>query len=940
MQIADYGSLPLVVLIRNPAILNPQSNMPEWKEEIRRRLADSKLEPVREAEIVEELAQHLEDRYAESLDGGATPEEALRAALAELRDDESLQRELLQVENQVSQEPVVLGATRRINMLGGVWQDLRYGARMLAKTPGFTLLAVLTLALGIGANTAIFSGINAVLFRPLPATREPERLCYVNIKDRRAAYVEYEDFQSRARLLEGLAAYCSFREADWRFDGQYYRRLVGEVVSGNYFQVLGATAVMGRTLTPEDEAAGAENAVVVSDRAWRNHFAADPGIVGKQVLINDRGFTVVGVTAPAFRGPNQPFTPDWWIAARKEHDKPWRIIEHPPDFSLIGRLKPRISPRQAQAELAVIFAGFNYLKPEEYKDRSVSVEPVRGFVIPSDDGGSWYRTMGAAVAVVGLTLLIACANIASFLLARARRRRKEIAVRLALGASRWRIARMLLAESLLLAGAGAAAAAVLSFWAADLLSYALSLVQEGLRWNPAFRDWDLTPDWRVFGATLLISLLVGIACGLAPALQASKADLTAGLKDDAGLLGSGFRRLSWRNALVVAQVAGALVLLAGSGLFLRSAQQALRFDLGFEARQLAFNRIELPRKPSPALKDAQLYRDLQSRIAALPEAQSVCLSDGSLLDGTGYRDGYKLQAPGAEQMPPGDRVFGSLVISPNYFATIGLPLTSGRDFTESDLASSSRVIIINESLARRAFPGQDPVGRQARLIRREAWGGNVEPVEIIGVAKDATNNILGREIEPIIYLPLNRKFFDETDRLVLIARTRRDPVAIFPSVASLAKSLGPEVRFRQYTLAENIARQTLPSRIASAFFGSFGALGLLLAAVGLSGVLAYAVAQRTKEIGVRMALGADRVDVLKMIIGEGLALTLAGLVVGLSLALALTRMLASYLYGVSSADPLTYLATTLLLIVVALLACFFPARRAAGVDPMTALRHD
>jgi predicted permease len=911
--------------------------MPEWREEIRRRLADSKFAPAREAEIVEELSQHLEDRYAESLAGGAMADEAYRAALTELRDTESLQQALRQVEREVSQEPVVLGTNRRFNMIGGVWQDLRYGARMLAKTPGFTLLAVITLALGIGANTAIFSGINAVLFRPLPATREPERLCNVTIKGRDMAYAEYEDFQARSRLLEGLAAYCSFREADWRFDGQY-QRLVGEVVSGNYFQVLGGAAAIGRALATEDEAASAENAVVLSDRAWRNHFASDHGIVGKQVLINDRGFTVVGVAAPAFKGPAQPFTPDWWMAARKEGSP--RISKQEPDFSLIGRLKPGVSPRQAQAELAVIFAGFNHLKPEAYQDRSVSVEPARGFVIPSDDGGSWYRTMATAVAVVSLTLLIACANIASFLLARARRRRKEIAVRLALGASRSRIARMLLAESLLLAGLGGAAAAVLSFWSAALLSYGLSLVQEGLRWNPAFRGWDLTPDWRVFGATLLISLLVGIVCGLAPALQASKGDLTAGLKDEAGLPGSGFRRLSWRNALVVAQVAGALVLLAGSGLFLRSAQQALRFDLGFETRQLAFNRIELPRKPGPALKDAQLYRDLQSRAAALPEAQSVCLSDGSLLDGTGYRDGYKLQAPGAEQMPPGDRVFGSLFISPNYFATIDLPLTSGRDFTESDLAGSSRVVIINEALARLAFPGQDPVGRQARLIRRKAWGGNVEPVEIIGVAKDATNNKLGGDIEPIIYLPLNRKFFEETDRVVLIVRTRRDPAAIFPSVASLAKSLGPEVRFKQYTLAENIARQTLPSRIASAFFGLFGALGLLLAAVGLSGVLAYAVAQRAKEIGIRMALGADRADVLRMIIGEGLALTLAGVVTGLLLALALTRALASYLYGVSPADPLTYLATTLTLIFVALLACYFPARRAAGVDPMTALRQE
>jgi predicted permease len=916
--------------------VDEESNMLEWKDEIKDRLASLKLYPAREAEIVEELSQHLEDRYSESLAGGATPEEAHRAALAELRNSESLERGLRQVESQVSQEPVVLGATRRINMLGGFWQDLRYGARMLAKTPGFTLLAVITLALGIGANTAIFSGINAVLFRPLPTTREPERLYYVSVKDRGLAYAEYEDFQARSRSLEGLAAYCSHRESDWRFDGQY-QRLVGEVVSGNYFQVLGVNAALGRAITLEDEAASAENAVVVSDRAWRNHFGADPGIVGKQVFINERGFTVVGITGPAFKGAELPFTPDWWMPARKE-DTP-RISKQEPDFNLIGRLKPGVSARQTQAELAAIFAGFNHLKPEEYKDRSVSVEPARGFVIPSDEGRSWYKTMGAAVAVVGLTLLIACANIASFLLARASRRRKEIAVRLALGASRRRIMRMLLAESLLLAGLGGAAAAVLSFWSAALLSYGLSLVQEGLRWNPAFRGWDLTPDWRVFGATLLISLLVGIVCGLAPALQASKADLTAALKDEAGLPGSGLRRLSWRNALVVSQVAGALVLLAGSGLFLRSVRQALRLDMGFETRQLAFNRIDIPRKSRPELKDVQLYRDLQSRMAALPDAQSVCLSDGSLLAGTGYREGYNLQMAGSEHMPFGDRVLGSLVISPNYFATLGTPLTSGRDFAESDLASPSRVIIINEALARHAFPGQNPVGRQVHLLPDRVWK-NRSTEEIIGVAKDVTNNELGKEIEPIIYRPLKRNFFDESSRVVLIVRTRRDPTAIFPSVASLAKSLGPEVRLSQSTLAENTARQALPSRIASAFFGLFGALGLLLASVGLSGALAYAVAQRTKEIGIRMALGASRAAVLRMVIGEGLALTLAGVVIGLTLALALTRALSSYLYGVSAADPLTYLATTLILIIVALLACYFPARRAAGVDPMTALRQD
>jgi putative ABC transport system permease protein len=911
--------------------------MPEWKEEIRRRLADSKLEPVREAEIVEELSQHLEDRYAESLACGATPAEAYRAALAELCEGESLQRELRQVESQVSQEPVVFGANRRINMLGGVWQDLRYGARMLAKTPGFTLLAVITLSLGIGANTAIFSGINAMLFRPMPGTREPEQLCYVNLGRSNVAYADYVDFQTRSRLLEGLAAYDggTVYKPEWRFGGQYYP-LRGEVVSGNYFQVLGGAAALGRLLAPEDEAESAENVVVISHATWRKRFAADPSIIGKQVFINDRGFTIVGVTAPAFQGPNQPITPAWWMAARKAGlTRPFD--DQRQDFNLIGRLKPGISPRQAQAELEVIFAGFKQLKPEAYKDSSVSVEPARGF---GSQGRELFPLMIIAVAVVALTLLIACANIASFLMARALNRRKEIAVRLALGASRWRIVRMLLAESLLLAGLGAAAASVLSLWGVDLLGYALSLIVNSLDrdFSP---DLDFSPDRWVFGATLLISSLVGVVCGLAPALQASKPDLTAGLKDEAGLLSFRFKRLSWRNCLVVAQVAGALVLLAGSGLFLRSAQQALRFEPGFEARQLAFSQITPSSKPHPALQDVQFFRELQRRVAALPLAQSVCLAEEALLDGYGYRNRHQLEIAGAERKPFGEREIGSFLIGPNFFATVGIPLTSGRDFAERDLSSASRVVIINETLARRAFPGQNPVGRRLRVLTGLSEGNGEPPeMEIIGVAKDAIHHKLGEAVEPMFYQPLKQSFFDKSYDAALIVRTGRDPSAIFPSVASLAKSVSPESSFSQSTLAENIARQTFASRIASAFFGLFGALGLGLASVGLSGLLAYAVARRTKEIGVRMALGADRAAVFRMIIGEGLALTLTGVAIGLLLALALGSALSSFLYGVSPVDGLTYLAVTLILIVVTLLACYFPARRAAGVDPMTALRQE
>jgi predicted permease len=374
-------------------------------------------------------------------------------------------------------------------------------------------------------------------------------------------------------------------------------------------------------------------------------------------------------------------------------------------------------------------------------------------------------------------------------------------------------------------------------------------------------------------------------------------------------------------------------------LLLRSGRQALRFELGFEAQNLAFNQISLSSKPHPASQDAQFFHELQSRVASLPEAQSLCLAEGSLLNGYGYPNRHKLQVVGAEQMPFGEREIGSFVISPNYFATIGLPLTHGRDFAESDLASASRVVIINETLARRAFPEQDPVGRQVRLLTG-LFQDHGEPLEIIGVAKDATQHRLGEEIKPVLYRPLKQTFFDKSNEATLYVRTRRNPAAILPSVVSLAESLSPEATISQSTLGENLARQTLPSRVGSAFFGLFSALGLLLSSVGLSGTLSYAVARRAKEIGIRIALGADRAAVLRMIIGEGLALTLAGVAIGLLLALALTRALASFLYGVSAADPLTYLTTTLILLIVALLTCYFPARRAADVDPMTALRHD
>jgi putative ABC transport system permease protein len=908
--------------------------MIEWKTEIRKRVSSLKLEPTREAEIVEELSQHLADHYAELLAGGATTEQAYRAALTELNETELIARELRRVERRVAAEPAVLGATKR-NMIEDLARDLRYGARMLAKAPAFTVLATITLAIGIGANTAIFSGINAVLFKPLPAAREAQSLCNIGVDDESGllTYGDYVELREHNRTLTDLCAFTK-EYSEWRFEGQRLQ-LNGELVSGNYFQVLGVPAQLGRALGPEDDAAGVGSTVVLSDAAWRNRFAADPAIIGKQVIVENQDFTIVGVLTAGFQGTRLPSSVDYWMSIKRAAAlKLYENISHTEltncRFNLIGRLEPGITPRKAQEDLALIFTQLNKDRPQAPSPRSIVVTSVRGFAMSNRDLNEIYPVFALILGVVGLVLLIACANVASFLLARTMGRRKEIAVRVALGASRRRIVQMLLTESLLLALLGGAAALILTVWATELLSYVVSMAaKQGTLFN-------FSPDWNVFGAALLFSLLVGLVCGLVPAWHASKGDLTAALKDEMALRGSRFRRFSLRNALVVAQVTGSLVLLTGSGLFLRSAQQALRFDLGFESQNLAFTQIAIDRKRWSEAQSEQFFRNLQSRlesgVTALPGLQSFCLAEGAPL--TGYQGEVSLRVANTDEMPFGDRKLEVLQVGPRFFATAGIPLVTGRDFTEREGPDDRNVVIINQALALRAFPDRNPLGEHLLF---EPGGA---PLEIIGIARDASHHELSDAAEPYLYRPISHYLGYRGSYLVLYVRTERDTSAIQPAVASLINSVDPEVSFRQYTMDESISRHALPSRMASAFFGLFGALGLLLAAVGLSGVLAYSVARRTKEIGVRMALGADPSDVLRMILGEGLALTLAGIVIGLLLALVLTRAVASFLYGVSALDPLTYLATTLLLVGVALLACYFPARRAARVDPMVALRRE
>jgi len=811
-----------------------------------------------------------------------------------------------------------------------LWQDLRFGLRMLLKNPGFTLVAVITLALGIGANTAIFSFVNSLFLRPLPAPN-PDRVARLYAEDTQGrkfdvfSYPNYADLRDRSQTLQALAAHSSVAASVGLGAGA--ENSEGEVVTGNYFDVLGINAALGRALLPEDDQTpGAHPVVVISHAFWQRRLGADKSAVGKKLYINGHPFTVVGVMPEGFKGTYQAFAADFWAPMMMQAQvRPRGMTLDSRGWGWLSgtaRLKPGVTLAEAQAEL-------DRLTKQILQESPRGNRGVAGFrLFPASALPEQFRQgasgmLGFFMAVVGLVLLAACANIAGLTLARMTARHREVAVRQSLGATRLRLVRQWLTESLLLALLGSAAGLLFALWAVDGL---MALAP------PDFMDFSPGPrlDALVLAFTLAVSVVAGVLCGLFPALRASRADLVAALKEGGSAAAGGRHRSRLQQAFVVTQVAVSLVLLVVAGLLLRSLQTAAAFDPGFKTDNLLLAQIDLRRQGYSQEQGQAFHRQLTERLKSLPGVRAATSAVIVPL-GTG-KESRGVSIPG--HVAPDGGAFISIannVVGSDYFAAMGIPLLRGRDFDERDAQPGARpVTVINETMAKRFWPNREAVGQS---IQTSADG---PAIEIVGVVRDIKYYSLAEEPRPYVYTSAAQSYAPD---VTMHIRTAGDPKALIRAAQKEIESLDPNVAITKLTTFAELRQAPLfPSRAMAIVSSLFGLLALLLAAVGIYGVTSYTVGQRTREVGIRIALGAERGDILRLIIGQGVMITLIGVGVGLVAALALTRFLSSLLFGVSATDPLAFVLIAFLLTFVALLACWIPARRATKVDPMVALR--
>jgi len=806
------------------------------------------------------------------------------------------------------------------------WQDLRHSMRMLRSRPGFTLTVVVTLALGIGANATIFTWIKAVLLASLPGIEQPESLVEIwgathNNSALSSSYLDYLDYRDRHTVLSGLIAHQVLPLSLGH--GEKPERVWAAIVSGNYFDVLGVKALIGRTFLPEeDRTPNTHPVAVIGYGLWQRRFAGDPNVLGRKITLNEHDFTVIGVTPKDFGSPFAGLALDVWTPVMMK-DYVAR-----PHFSLtdrgsrwlmvMGRLKPGATLPQAQATIAAIASQLQKEYPQTKAQLGVAVYSVTQspFSLKAD----LRPALAILMAAVAVVLLIACANVANLLLARAASRRKEIAVRLALGGSRWRLVRQMLTESFVLALLGAALGLAIAFWTARSLAAFL----------PPYANrasFDTRPDAVVFAFTLALTVITTLLFGLAPTLQASKQDLVTALKDNAPVVGRGRRKVCLRQALVVTQVALSMVALISAGLFVRSLREAYKADPGFDPRNVLLASFDPFLSGYDETRGREFYRRLVERVSTTPGVQSATLARRLPFTGDGIAfanvtiDGY---APAKDE----DMRLNYETVGPLYFQTMRIPLLQGRDFDERDQESASGVVIVNETMAQRYWPGDNALGKRLKLTK--GW------LQVVGIAKDVKNRTLTEAPQPFLYLPLLQ---DYRSNMILVARTASDPEKMFHSIQTEVAALDPEVpMFDTRTLEEHIGVSLFLQRMAATLLSIFGLLAVSLAALGLYGVMAYAVSQRTRELGIRISVGAKRADILKLILGQGLILSIIGMVGGLTMALAVTRLSVHSLYGVSTADPLTFVVVAVMLLVVALAAAYLPARRAAKVDPIIALR--
>lgn len=908
--------------------------MPEWKLEIRKHLAGLNLRPEREAGIIEELSDHLQQRYEELSARGAEHNNAFREVLEEI-DWGNFVPELQASERIPERDSVAEGTAPSGHLFSDFAKDLRFALRMLRKSPGFTAVAVLTLALGIGANTAVFTVVDSLILNPLPVEKISTLAAVNTMQAKKAArsgdfqaisYLNLKDIRERTRAFRNLAGH-SYPMAVTMTDKGEPHRIFAEIVTANYFETLGIHPFLGRFFLPsEDQTPGARPVAVLGYTAWQSRFGGASDILGQTITLDKTPFTVIGVGPKGFKGVYAVFGPDLWIPsmmaeqvlpAEQRNALGDRGL---PLFTGIGRLRPGVTLQQAQAEMNIVGAALAKEDPDANDGKILTVTPL----IEAAYGPERQPVVLGGIllmAIVGFVLLIACSNLANLLLARASVRRQEIAVRLSLGAGRMRLIRQLLTESVLLG----LFSGVLGF----LFGYGGCRILESLRPAEYAQNLaDLRLNASVFVFALAVALLTGLIFGIVPALRSSRVSVSEVLKEETRGAGRSRGRVGLANTLLAGQVAASLVLLVVAALFLRSIEREYLIDPGFQTKHLALVMLYPGQAGYDRVRTEQFYKQALERIGRVPGISSVSWASNLPLWG---RKETGIVVEGQEARKKSEAIPAVVdTVDLNYFSTLGIPLLEGRDFTQNDRDIATPVAIINETMAAKYWPAQDVLGKRLELPQGNQF------LQIVGVVKTTNYQALGEAPQACVYIPLRQNF---TDSMILYARSERDPSTVLAAVQAEIHRLDPGLAVEDMRTGTKVIDQALWwSKMGVGLLGVFGLLALGLASVGLYGIMAYSVNQRRREIGVRMALGAGERSVSLLVLRQGMTVVASGVVTGMVLALLLGRVLSRFLYGVSGSDPLSLAGAAFALLAVAFVACYLPARSASRLDPLVALR--
>jgi len=817
-----------------------------------------------------------------------------------------------------------------------IWLDFRYAARALARTPGFLAVAFVAIALGIGVNTTILGIVNALLLRPLPIGHS-DQVVQIFTTDthftgrNQNSYLNFLDYRTQNTVFTGMAGY-SFAVVGMTRGGET-SNILGQMVSGNYFELLELRPLLGRAFLPEEDTAPNGHPVAVLSHKFWKKLGGDKAIIGSTITLNGHLFTVIGVAPPGYTGINTGVAPEFWVPLamhswiRPTGDE-WFDNRRALFLSIVARLKPGVSIPTAQAQMKTIAHQLEQAYPDVNKERSVTLVSAekaksQGFGGPGNEDTTQNISLLLLVAA-GSILLIACANVANLLLARSTTRQREMAIRVALGAGRGRVIRQLLTESILLAFIGGIGGILLAYWLGDVLVGLLPA-------TPVPLSLDPKPDVRVVISALLLTIVSGIIFGLAPALQTTRGNLTEGLRERA-VAESGFQRWNLRNLLVVAQIAVSLLLLIGSALFLKSFHRAQQIDPGFRTQNLAIVSIDPALAGYDQKRGGQIARNILEQVRRDAQVRSADLGQFVPLGFGG--EGRTIVAEGRDENAESNRKIANIsAVTSGYFETMGIPILRGRSFTEHDAAeNAARVAVISETMAKTFWGGEDALGRRFRYYNREG------SFEVIGIARDVKAATLGETPVPMLYTP----FRDVPDGgITIFIHTSAAPGSMLPAVHRVVRDIDNHISITyEKTVAQHLAFALWPSWMGAVLLGSLGILALVLASVGVYGVMAYSVSQRTRELGIRMALGAQSSQVLRLVLRQGMLLAAIGLIIGLIAAFGSTRLASTLLYGVNPSDPLIFTAVTVLLAGAAFAACYLPARRAVKIDPVVALRFE